>query len=175
MPKKRYALYLSRPLANRLELVARQRHGSKSALLEEALRKSLEPEQVPGVEEGLIRRLNELQRIVAIVARDQTVATETLALFVRYFLTVTPPLPEDDQEPARLIGRKRYDVFVAEVGKRVAENRRLASDVLETVSRHQPDLFTTSPQDAGLNGPVAPPASAGGLMNPPAREPNGHA
>ena len=84
MPKKRYALYLSRPLANRLEVIARQRHGSKSALLEEALRNSLEPEQVPGIEEGLARRLDELQRIVATVARDLTVATETLGLFVRY-------------------------------------------------------------------------------------------
>ena len=62
MRKKRYCLYLSRPLAHQLERVASLRHGSKSALLEEALRKSLEPEQVPGVEEGLIRRLNELHR-----------------------------------------------------------------------------------------------------------------
>ena len=62
MAKKRYCLYLSRPLAHQLERVASLRHGSKSALLEEALRKSLEPEQVPGVEEGLVRRLNELHK-----------------------------------------------------------------------------------------------------------------
>jgi hypothetical protein len=91
MRKKRYCLYLSRPLAHQLERVASLRHGSKSALLEEALRKSLEPEQVPGVEEGLARRLNELHRAVSAMARDVTVASETLALFVRYMLTVTPP------------------------------------------------------------------------------------
>ena len=38
MRKKRYCLYLSRPLAHQLERVASLRHGSKSALLEEALR-----------------------------------------------------------------------------------------------------------------------------------------
>jgi predicted transcriptional regulator len=65
MAKKRYCLYLSRPLAHQLERVASLRHGSKSALLEEALRKSLEPEQVPGVEEGLVRRLNELHKALA--------------------------------------------------------------------------------------------------------------
>jgi type IV secretion system protein VirB11 len=105
MRKKRYCLYLSRPLAHQLERVASLRHGSKSALLEEALRKSLEPEQVPGVEEGLVRRLNELHRAVSAIARDQTVLNETTALFVRYMLAVTPPLPDSDQEPARLTGR----------------------------------------------------------------------
>ena len=176
MPKKRYALYLSRPLANRLEVIARQRHGSKSALLEEALRNSLEPEQVPGIEEGLARRLDELQRIVATVARDMTVASETLGLFVRYFLIVTPPIPEDEQEPARLTGRQRYDIFAAEVGKRVAENRRLAIDVLQTVSRNQPDLFSTPPNDGPLNRSVAPTGvDASGAGTPTGRERNGHA
>ena len=175
MPKKRYALYLSRPLANRLEVIARQRHGSKSALLEEALRNSLEPEQVPGIEEGLARRLDELQRIVATVARDMTVASETLGLFVRYFLTVTPPIPQDEQELARLTGRQRYDVFAAEVGKRVAENRRLAIDVLQTVSRNQPDLFSTPPNDGPLNGSVEPTGVGSSAGTPTGRERNGHA
>ena len=123
----------------------RRRHGSKSALLEEALRKSLEPEQVPGVEEGLIRRLNGLHRAVSAVARDQTVLNETTALFVRYMLAVTPPLPDSDQEPARLTGRKRYDVFLTEVGKRVAGNGVYTAEVLRTVPVDQPDLFATAP------------------------------
>ena len=42
-----------------------------------------------------------ISRALAAIARDATVATETLALFVRYFLTVTPPVPDSDQEPAR--------------------------------------------------------------------------
>jgi hypothetical protein len=152
MRKKRYCLYLSRPLAHQLERVASLRHGSKSALLEEALRKSLEPEQVPGVEEGLIRRLNELHRAVSAVARDQTVLNETTALFVRYMLAVTPPLPDSDQEPARLTGRKRYDVFLTEVGKRVAGNGVYTAEVLRTVPVDQPDLFATA-----LAGPPSGP------------------
>ena len=86
------------------------------------------------------------------IARDQTVASETLALFVRYMLTVTPPIPDSDQEPARLTGRKRYDVFLAEVGRRVAENGLHAAEVLKTVPVDQPDLFATSPGGGPLNG-----------------------
>jgi len=62
MRKKRYCLYLSRPLAHQLERVASLRHGSKSALLAEALRKSLDPAQAPSLKQGLIRRRNELHR-----------------------------------------------------------------------------------------------------------------
>ena len=72
-------------------------------------------------------------------------ATETLGLFVRYFLTATPPVPDSDQESARLIGRKRYEVLVAEVGRRVAEDRRLAAEVLQTIPIDQPDLFAAMP------------------------------
>ena len=39
--------------------------------------------------------------------------------------------------------RKRYEVFVAEVGRRLAEDHRLASEVLQTIPIDQPDLFAT--------------------------------
>ncbi|MBX9589216.1 MAG: hypothetical protein K2X43_07925 [Hyphomonadaceae bacterium] len=175
MAKKRYTLYLPTPLARKFDQVARERQGAKSALVEEALRASLEPRQHEGVEDGLARRLNELHKAVARQASDQLVATETLALLVRYFLTVMPPIPEDDQESARLIGRWRLEVFIAEVGRRVAEGRRHTSEVLQTIPIDQPDLFAAAPGDTLLkrssgngharsaaNGRVAKPEEGGG-------------
>jgi predicted transcriptional regulator len=167
MAKKKYTLYLPVPLARKLDQVARERHGAKSALVEEALRVSLEPRQHEGLEDGLARRLNELSRAVARLASDLNVATETLALFVRYFLTVTPPVAEDEQEPARLVGRKRFEVFLAEVGRRVAEGRRHTVDVLETVPADQPDLFAVAPGGALLQRSQA--------ARKPELTPNGHA
>jgi type IV secretion system protein VirB11 len=162
MRKKRYCLYLSRPLAHQLERVASLRHGSKSALLEEALRKSLEPEQVPGVEEGLIRRLNELHRAVSAVARDQTVLNETTALFVRYMLAVTPPLPDSDQEPARLTGRKRYDVFLTESAsaspETVCTRPRCSGPCRSTSRTCSPRRSPGRPAATSISSPSAPTA-----------------
>jgi hypothetical protein len=158
MAKRKCTLYLPVPLARRLDQVARDRHGAKSALVEEALRVSLEPQQHAGLDEGLARRLDHISRQLAAVARDQTVTTETLGLFVRYFLTVTPPLPEDQQESARLTGRKRYEVLLAEIGKRVAEDRRLAAEVLQTIPVDQQDLFAAMP---GRQGVLARPHGQG--------------
>jgi predicted transcriptional regulator len=53
MTKKRYTLSLSRCLARKFDLVARQRHGAKSAIVEEAIRVQLEQPQHPGIEEGM--------------------------------------------------------------------------------------------------------------------------
>lgn len=150
MSKKRYTLYLSRPLARQFDLIARQRHGGKSALVEEALRASLTPEKHPGVEDVLARRLDELSKSVATIRRDVAIATETLALFVRYYLTITPPLPQSEQEPARLLGKERFQVFVAQIGRRLAEDHRLVSEVLETIAINEPDLFATAIDDAPL-------------------------
>jgi hypothetical protein len=166
MAKKKYTLYLPVPLARKLDQVARDRHGAKSALVEEALRASFEPQQHAGIEEGLARRLNEISRTLATLARDQLVATETLALFLRYFLIATPPVPDSEQESARLVGRKRYEVLLAEVGRRVAEDRRLAAEVLQTIPVHQPDLFAAMPRRQNLgarsNGQGAGPGEANG-------------
>jgi hypothetical protein len=156
MAKKRYTVYLSRPLARKFDLVAQQRQGAKSALVEEALRLTLEPQPQPGLEDGLARRLDELNRNVARIGRDTAIATETLALFVRYFLTITPPLPQSEQEPARLLGRERFEIFVAQVGRRLAGDQRLVSEVLESIANNEPDLFATASDDGSLRRqPVA--------------------
>lgn len=172
MSKKRYTLYLSRPLARQFDIIARQRHGGKSALVEEALRASLVPERHSGVEEVLGRRLDDLSRSVSTIRRDVALATETLALFVRYFLTITPPLPQSEQEPARLLGKERFQVFVAQIGRRLAGDQRLVSEVLETIATNEPDLFATAGDDAPLknrpphrNGQATTAGSQGGEAN----------
>ena len=136
MTKKRYTIYLSRALARKFELVARQRHGAKSAIVKEALRVRLEQPQHPRIDEGVARRIDDLSKRIATVGRDAGILAETLALFVRYFLTITPVLPESDQESARLLGRERFEVFVAQVGQRLAGDVRLASEVLQTIAVH---------------------------------------
>src|SRR5262245_27061744 len=143
MSRKRYNVGLSRALARKLESLAAGRHCGKSALIEEALKLALEPQAMPGVGNTLAARLDQLNRNVTRIDRDLAITGETVALFVRYFLTITPPLPESEQEPARLLGRKRFDVFVDEIARRMGSDRRLATEVLARLSKHEPDQFAT--------------------------------
>lgn len=173
MSKKRYTLYLSAPLARKLDQVAKQRNGAKSAIVEEAIKANLEPQQHPRVEDALARRLNDLNRKTATIQRDVAVASETLALFVRYFLTITPPLPLSEQESARLLGKERFQVFIAQIGRRLAEDHRLVSEVLETIAVNEPDLFATATDDAPLKQATTPKPATAANGAPPDPQPAG--
>jgi hypothetical protein len=79
---------------------------------------------------------------------DQTLAVETMALFVRHWLTVTPPVPSDQQAAARAKGRERYEGFVDALVRRMAGATRLSLEVTRdaaaSAERTEEDLPTRS-------------------------------
>jgi predicted DNA-binding protein len=167
-PKKRYSVLLPQELAERFERIAGLRHGSKSAIVEEALDRRLNPEKYPFIGDALLRRLDEQSRTIATLKRDTVIVAEMLSLFVRYFLTITPPLGEREQQPARALGKERFQVFVAQIGRRLASDRRLVSEVLESIAAHSPDLLATIGEDIPRKVRPAPAAASVD------RKPNGH-
>ena len=60
---------------------------------------------------------------VAAGRRDMEVVLEALALFVRYQLTVTAPLPEADAA-ALATGNQRFERFIAQLGRQIAGGKR---------------------------------------------------
>ena len=80
--------------------------------------------------------------------RNLSITTETLALFIRFFLTVTPPLPNMDQEAARALGKERFDYFISQLGRRLAGGKNMIRDVLEETSASENDFFTQEEVDA---------------------------
>jgi hypothetical protein len=68
-----------------------------------------------------------------------TISSEALALFVRFWLTSTPPLPDTVQSAAQAKGKERYQGFVEALGRRLALGRLLADEVLADVAAISPD------------------------------------
>ena len=58
---------------------------------------------------------------------------EALALFVRFWLTVTPPLPDTAQPAAQAKGRERYDGYIEALGRRLAKGTSLAQELVQDV------------------------------------------
>ena len=158
--KKRYTIYLSKPLANRFDAIAKV-PGTKSALVEKALDRQLDPDRIQKHDEALLRRMDGMMKGFADLQRDIAIVTETLSLYVRYFLTVTPPVPKAEQESAHILGRERFQVFVAQVGRRLATDHRLVSEVLESIVATNPDLLAEAVDD----GPL-PPSTSGATVHP---------
>ena len=142
-------------LGDRLGREAERRGVTQTALVEAALRGFLTPEAADRRDEVLIRRLDRITRSLGRLSRDHVVISETLALFVRYFLVVTPPVSDDEQDAARALGLERFEYFVTQLAERIAGGRTLLNDVLDEIRPAERDFFTV----ADFAAPVAPPSA----------------
>lgn len=120
--KPRHHLYLDDQLTAQLEALAAAPGGSKSAIVADALRQYLSRHGARDIDEALRIRLDRLSRQLDRIERDGQVLLETLALFVRYQLTVTAPMPEPDKA-ARAVGQERFQKFIDQVGRQMAGRR----------------------------------------------------
>src|SRR3546814_18444332 len=65
--------------------------------------------------------------------RELGVTAETLALFVRFWLTITPPLPNDDQGAAQIKGRERFDGFIEALGRRLQKGQSFLREIPDDI------------------------------------------
>ena len=120
--KPRHHVYLDDELTEQLEALAAKPGSSKSAIVSDALRSFLARRGSREVEDVFKARLDRMSGQLNRIERDQQVILESLALFVRYQLTVTAPLPEPDQA-ARAIGQDRFQAFIDQVGRQLANGK----------------------------------------------------
>lgn len=129
MSRARLNLFIEPEHAKRLNELAIKKGVSKSSLVAAALASWLSP--VPGEqrETAMAKRLDRLSRQFERLERDQNILIETVALYVRYYLTVSTPVPEAHQEAARAQGRLRFSQFIEQLGRRVQKGRRLLDEL----------------------------------------------
>ena len=118
----RHQLFLPQALSERLEALARGPGASRSKILAEAVAAFLERKGDDALELRFMGRLDRMSKQLARIERNSKIELESLALFVRYMLTVNAPLPEGDKA-AQAIGRDRFNAFVERVGQQVAAGR----------------------------------------------------
>jgi hypothetical protein len=102
--------------------------------VETALASLLSPDGANRLEAALARRLDRMSRQIETLDRHVTITNEALALFIRFWLTSTPPLPDTAQAAAQTKGRERYDGFLEALGRRLARGRTLADEVVRDIS-----------------------------------------
>jgi predicted transcriptional regulator len=131
--KPRHHLYLDEALSQELERLARKPGSSKSGIIADALRAYLVRGAGKEADAVLKARLDRFARAVARVERNQDVLLETLALYIRWQLTVTAPLPDSEQAAARAAGEARFQSFIEQLSRRVAAGRGLGHELAERV------------------------------------------
>lgn len=131
--KQRLSVYLDPDIMKALAEYAARRARSRSLVAEAAIASFLSPDAAERQEAAATKRLDQLDRRLTRMERDLVISVEMLAVFVRFWLTANPPLPEPAQAAARAQAGDRYDAFVAALGRRLAKGPQLRQEISEDV------------------------------------------
>lgn len=133
MTRARLNIFIEPEHAKRLEDFAARRGASKSSVIAAALASFLSPDAMDQREAALAKRLDRLSRQFDRLERDQGVLIETVALYLRHYLTVALPVPEHQQEALRAQGRARYAQFIEQLARHIQRGRSLVREIHEEI------------------------------------------
>jgi hypothetical protein len=129
MKKEQLSVYLNPEVMAQLSELANQKNQPKSVIAEAAIGSFLTPDDSDRREAALVRRLDLLTRQSERLERNLSIAVEALALFIKFWLTVTPPLPDSAQAAAQAKGRERFEFFLETLGRRLAKGQSILREV----------------------------------------------
>ena len=127
--KEHLTVYLDPSTLRSLEAFASKRGQPKSLVAEAAIASFLTPDDSDRREAAIAKRLDRIARLLERLERNDGVALETLALFIRFWLISTPALAEQSTPAARAKGGERYDRFMEALGRRLARGTSVLKEV----------------------------------------------
>jgi predicted transcriptional regulator len=145
--RTKHTFRLPPDLAGKLADYATRKRVPQALVVETALASHLSPDGADRLEAALARRLDRLSRQVERLERHGNISNEALALFVRFWLTTTPPLPDSAQAAAQAKGRERYEGFVDALARRLARGRTLADEISKDIGGSEATADDQNPQD----------------------------
>ncbi len=125
----RLNLYFDPALMPQIESLALRRKVSKSAIVEAAVMSYLSGDSTDQLEAAMSRRLDKLGRQIDTLDMDLAVLGETVAQFIHFWMTLTPPLSGTAQSSARAKGAERFESFMQTIGRRLATGDRFLKEL----------------------------------------------
>lgn len=120
MAKPRINVHITRESWRMLDEATHRSGVSKASIVDAALRAFFAPEAADRRDSVILRRIDRINGRLDRLERDLSVNAETMALFIRYYMTMTPPLPEQEREAAQALGKERFEYFIEQVTKALA-------------------------------------------------------
>jgi MFS family permease len=152
--KPRIGVYLSEGMSARLTEAATSPGATKSALVETALDRLLGSGEDLSDTATLARQLAAMSGQLDQLDRNLRIVNETVALHARFHLTVTPLLPVATQEAACALGAERFEVFAAQVDRRVEQGAPLIRETIDRISASKAAAPQDDPEEARFAEPT---------------------
>ncbi|MEN5249504.1 CopG family transcriptional regulator [Brucella pseudintermedia] len=144
--RTRMNVYFDPELLGRVKALSLRRRVSQSAVIEAAVASFLSGDTAEHLEAAMSRRLDRISRQIDALDIDVAILGETLALFIHYWMTVTPPLPESARQSARAKGTERFEGFMQTLGRRLAAGDRFLRELSRDVPGEEPKAPASEPQ-----------------------------
>ncbi|MGE8134139.1 CopG family transcriptional regulator [Novosphingobium subterraneum] len=116
---------ISRQLA---EFAIRKR-STQASIVEAAIASFLSPDGSERMEAAVTRRLDRLTKQNERLEFQIEVTNEALALFVRFWLTANPSMPDAALAAAQAQGKQRYEGFVQALARKLETGARFPSEI----------------------------------------------
>ncbi|MAW82686.1 MAG: hypothetical protein CMI63_20815 [Parvularcula sp.] len=140
LSKRRISIYLSPEAERLLKRATADGGATRSGVVDAAVKALLDEDAKRSELAQLSLRLQKLARAAERMADETTAQTETLALFILYYLCITPPLPESTRAAAEAMGKKRFDRFIGQVSDRLLGKESFTDEVLARIDLVRTDL-----------------------------------
>jgi hypothetical protein len=141
MTRFRLNTFIEHEHAKRLDEISARKGVSKSSNVSAALASFQLAEGGDRREAAITRRLDHLSRQFGKLERDQNILIETLALYIRYYLSVVTPIPEAHQDAARAQGRARFEQFITQLARHVQRGGSLVRDLHDEIVPGESQFF----------------------------------
>src|SRR5215471_15301509 len=102
--RHRMNVYFPPEMLKQIADLADRKKLSRSAIVEAAVASFLSPDGADRREAAFARRLDRISRQAQRLERNVVIIAETLALYIHFWLVITPPLPNDAQAAAHVKG-----------------------------------------------------------------------
>jgi hypothetical protein len=126
--KIRHQFSLEEDASAKLEQLCRKASVTKSELVGKAVEAILEGRTGSELDKRYAQRLNRISRNLSRVRGDTEMILESLALFIRYSITLNAHTPMPD-EATQAVARERFLKFVDQVGQQIARGRTTLSNI----------------------------------------------
>ncbi len=137
--KSKFTVYLDPDVTQALADFVARRDQSQSMIAEAAIASFLSPDDAERREAVVAKRLDQIDRRMTRLERDVGIAVETLAVFIRFWITTTPALPEPAAQAARVKSAERYEAFITALGRRLVKGPKLRQEIPEDIDSVKAD------------------------------------
>lgn len=134
--------YVDEDVYVRLRTAAQRQGQTESSIVNAALIAHFRGDHEASRLNAMLRRLDQLTRSVETSRRDQTVHAEAFGLFMRYFLTVIPPVGAKDKAAAQAEGQSRFETYLESLRTILADGQPILMSALDDVRADESAFFT---------------------------------